>query len=1136
MPVPWNCGMFAVCLRHVLVGMLLLWIDGCGLVFAEEQVADLADISSLLHDEARRTAFAAAARRLQASGYAVLEGFAEEAEVRSLKDSFRTRVEAWDVEATLARVKEESDRSAFHLESGNAASFFFDEDAREAMLEGAAPMPTTVAEKRAVMSKIGHTLHREDAVFRQFSHSEKVSELVYDFLNYRDPKVPQSQYIVKDARKMKDVRPDHDSAYLFTQPWQTVVAFWFALDDADESNGCLWVRPASHFEQVKQRLPRQVVGDTLSLEYVPLFPGVKPGDMWEDTELASGSASAEAAWAAGFRPVPVKAGDLVLLHGEVDHLSLRPRQIRPRDAWVLHIIEGPEAGTTWHPENWQQPPSRFSSLDMPARRGVQGDFIENLQVVLKRLFSERALQTQRFLDGKDQVELFLIAETEVLDGTTTVTWSDKDTDPCAKAKWLALLVNLLGMQELHIAEVGVNRGVHAQCTLEALRELGLKVSQYYAVDLWRQQDNYIDLCNHPNDYQAEYLRETIARVTEFWDVVRIFPMASTDAAAALLQRHARKVDVAFIDARHDYCGVAEDLHSWWPLVKPGGLLLGHDFWIDTAGNHSLCSNGSLIHGGVRRAVFEFAEEEGLQLFTFTLLDVWALLKPMPLWEPHARKGQLEGSPQPETKASSHMDNTGYRSETDRQAGNTESQERTARNNEADCDELFDAGSGDISLAQFLDGLQATLKQRQGKVSRGDLLSFARNPRFTVYFQLLLQDEVDPEQTMRRHLFGKCPLAFYAAHLVFAEITPEDHEVREHAGKALRLIEYAPWGLELTALEHLAQVAANRWGDIDATVPWLFQNLSCDENDDASKPSLHLGSLRTWSSLALEAGKAWPVRRSLRWPQGCRPWLAPNPVHSDMFLEDIYRCLLQRPVPWYLVDGVMKANTIAAGVLLEVVRTELSSRDLASWGEATPLFLEFGVGGGASADIIASRLTELRRAPSQGRSQTPEVSLNLHGFDSFFGLPEAWQPEYGQGHFSFAGVAPSLIRKNIKLIPGWYNATVEAFLIGLRASPTDFWANLVHIDCDLYSSTVQVLLPLQREGLLRKGTILVFDELLDYPGFEDHELRALFEFLQHSAHEVEVLAGPWKRPERAPRPLAERDWLGFQGAVALKLLS
>jgi hypothetical protein len=37
------------------------------------------------------------------------------------------------------------------------------------------------------------------------------------------------------------------------------------------------------------------------------------------------------------------------------------------------------------------------------------------------------------------------------------------------------------------------------------------------------------------------------------------------------------LDFVFIDASHNYFEVKKDLHCWWPKIKVGGLLMGHDY-------------------------------------------------------------------------------------------------------------------------------------------------------------------------------------------------------------------------------------------------------------------------------------------------------------------------------------------------------------------------------------------------------------------------------------------------------------------------------------------------------------------------------------------------------------------------------
>ena len=58
----------------------------------------------------------------------------------------------------------------------------------------------------------------------------------------------------------------------------------------------------------------------------------------------------------GFVPLSVKGGDLVVIAGTLDHLSLRNRSPRARHTFQLHLVEGPEAGVEWADENWLQLP------------------------------------------------------------------------------------------------------------------------------------------------------------------------------------------------------------------------------------------------------------------------------------------------------------------------------------------------------------------------------------------------------------------------------------------------------------------------------------------------------------------------------------------------------------------------------------------------------------------------------------------------------------------------------------------------------------------------------------------------------------------------------------------------------------
>ena len=140
-----------------------------------------------------------------------------------------------------------------------------------------------------------------------------------------------------------------------------------------------------------------------------------------------------------------------------------------------------------------------------------------------------------------------------------------------------------------------------------------------------------------------------------------------------------------------------------------------------------------------------------------------------------------------------------------------------------------------------------------------------------------------------------------------------------------------------------------------------------------------------------------------------------------------------------------------------------------------LFLEFGVEKGASANFIAERLNG-------------QVGTTLHAFDSFEGLPEAWQGTHEtRGSFGLAGAIPKLL-PNVTIHKGWFTDTLPEFCQRRQNSKI----SLLHIDCDLYSSTSTVLA--HAGDLLQPGSIVVFDEYFNYHGWQNHEFKAWQEFV------------------------------------------
>jgi hypothetical protein len=147
-----------------------------------------------------------------------------------------------------------------------------------------------------------------------------------------------------------------------------------------------------------------------------------------------------------------------------------------------------------------------------------------------------------------------------------------------------------------------------------------------------------------------------------------------------------------------------------------------------------------------------------------------------------------------------------------------------------------------------------------------------------------------------------------------------------------------------------------------------------------------------------------------------------------------------------------------------------------------LHLEFGVYKGDSINHFADL--------------TPGVTW--YGFDSFEGLPEAWTLGAKAGAFSIGGNLPP-VRGNVRLTKGFFDATLPGFV----AQHPGAKIALLHVDCDLYSSTVTILKNVA--GMLMPGTVIIFDELFNYHGWEEGEFKAFMEFVAERQLAFEYIA-------------------------------
>lgn len=145
-------------------------------------------------------------------------------------------------------------------------------------------------------------------------------------------------------------------------------------------------------------------------------------------------------------------------------------------------------------------------------------------------------------------------------------------------------------------------------------------------------------------------------------------------------------------------------------------------------------------------------------------------------------------------------------------------------------------------------------------------------------------------------------------------------------------------------------------------------------------------------------------------------------------------------------------------------------------------MEFGVYQGTTLKIISDYFS----------NQT------VWGFDSFEGLPEPWfmkssqtGPRHPAGRFALdkeelLSVTNQFAKRNVKLIPGWFNQSIVPWMNNNPGA-----VSFLHIDCDLYSSTLDILNLLNDR--IVAGTVIVFDEMYPWNNFDQYDLWEQGEF-------------------------------------------
>jgi hypothetical protein len=113
-------------------------------------------------------------------------------------------------------------------------------------------------------------------------------------------------------------------------------------------------------------------------------------------------------------------------------------------------------------------------------------------------------------------------------------------------------------------EIGVHKGKFAHTMTKQWK------GHYYLVDPWMKYPGYtiFDHCDREADYQHV--------VQKFGDNPNVHIMRCMSMEAAILVPDA--LDFVYIDGNHTYDYVIDDICTWWPKVRHGGILAGHDIF------------------------------------------------------------------------------------------------------------------------------------------------------------------------------------------------------------------------------------------------------------------------------------------------------------------------------------------------------------------------------------------------------------------------------------------------------------------------------------------------------------------------------------------------------------------------------
>ena len=160
----------------------------------------------------------------------------------------------------------------------------------------------------------------------------------------------------------------------------------------------------------------------------------------------------------------------------------------------------------------------------------------------------------------------------------------------------------------------------------------------YMVDVRSALDknDYLDSSNHGNFKNGEIYGSAIDNISGYENRA-IMIRANSEIASDIFTDES--LDFVYIDANHAYEYVVQDINLWYPKVKSGGYLCGHDYismnwsedpnFMENGKDKHIYSGNGFYHGffGVNPAVDEFCLKNGYEaIVTKEWFGSWKIKK------------------------------------------------------------------------------------------------------------------------------------------------------------------------------------------------------------------------------------------------------------------------------------------------------------------------------------------------------------------------------------------------------------------------------------------------------------------------------------------------------------------------------